>query len=321
MFKIKFLILALLFSSPALGQLARQIELTAHEDSSYYNVYRLSNGIIWMGGESGIIKQIINDRVEIIEIPNNGSNILKITQVGNLVFLAADHGTLYCYDLVTQTAKRKECKGFENLCFYDILIDKQGNLLLCGGSSGIGKGKIRIPRGFIASIDQEFSKEPKILWSNKFQYVWSLAEVEDGEIAAAIYNGINTNIFTINTDGAAIHYKAKVKGLVHSLNFIQDKLMYCGSPSFRYKRNGTWGIVGDSRSHHIIKNSGFISGLVAYKNLVIGYSQQGQVFHLQPDSYSIILETNSGAVYEAVADEDGIVFVGHAKSCFKVKLE
>jgi hypothetical protein len=317
---IKVIIPSLLLSLSSQGQLAYQIERAAHEDSSYYDVFRLSNGRIWMGGEFGILKQFTDNRVEKIDIPNNGSNILKITQVGNLVFIAADHGTLYRYDLITKTATRKECKGFENLCFYDILPDNQGNLLLCGGSSGIGKGKVRIPRGFIAKIDQGFSTEPEVLWSNKFQFVWSLARDEKGEIATAVYNGVNTNIFTIDAAGT-LHHETKVKGLVHSLNLVHGKLMYCGTSSFRYKRNGTWGIVGDSKSHQVIKKAGFISGLVAYNHQVVGYSQQGQVFDLQPDSSSIILETASGAVYEAVADADGIVFVGHGKSCFKLQLK
>lgn len=317
---IKVIIPSLLLSCSAQGQLAYQIERAAHEDSSYYDVFKLSNGKIWMGGEFGILKQFTDNQVEKIDIPNNGSNILKITQVGNLVFIAADHGTLYRYDLTTKTASRKECKGFENLCFYDILPDNQGNLLLCGGSSGIGKGKVRIPRGFIAKIDQDFSAEPKVLWSNKFQFVWSLARDQNGEIATAVYNGVNTNIFTIDAAGA-LHQETKVKGLVHSLNLVQGKLMYCGTSSFRYKRNGTWGIVGDSQSHQVIKKAGFISGIVAFNSRVVGYSQQGQVFDLQPDSSLMILETSSGAVYEAVADADGIVFVGHGKSCFKLHLK
>ena len=317
---IKVILPALLLSCSAQGQLAHQIERAAHEDSSYYDVFRLSNGKIWMGGEYGILKQLSDNQVQKIEIPNNGSNILKITQVGNIVFIAADHGTLYRYDLLTKTAIRKECKGFENLCFYDIMPDNQGNLLLCGGSSGIGKGKVRIPRGFIAKIDESFSSEPKLIWSNKFQFVWSLSRDEKGEIATAIYNGINTNIFSIANEGS-LHHKAKVKGLVHSLNLVENQLMYCGTSSFRYKRNGTWGVVGKASSHQVIKNAGFMAGIVAFNNQIVGYSQQGQVYNLRADEPSIILETLSGAVYEAVAEDDGIVFLGHGKSCFKVQLK
>lgn len=317
---LKVVIPALLLSCSAQAQLAYQLERAAHEDSSYYDVFRLSNGKIWMGGEYGILKQLSENQVEKIEFPNNGSNILKITQVGDIVFIAADHGTLYRYDLLTKTAVKKECKGFENLCFYDILPDADGNLLLCGGSSGIGKGKVRIPRGFIAKINQDFSSEPQVLWSNKFQFVWSLVQDQQGQIATAIYNGVNTNICTIQPSGELVQ-KAKVKGLVHSLNLVQNQLMYCGTSSFRYKRNGTWGIVGDANSHQVIKNAGFISGLVAYNNQIVGYSQQGQVYDLRPNAPSILLETPSGAVYEAVADNDGIIFVGHGKSCFKLQLK
>jgi hypothetical protein len=97
--------------------------------------------------------------------------------------------------------------------------------------------------------------------------------------------------------------------------------MYAGTQSFRYKQNGTWGIVGDPASHRVIENSGFISGLVAYNGMVIGYSQQGRVFNLNSNDQAVLLETPSGAVYEAVADTEGILFVGHGKSCFRLNLQ
>jgi hypothetical protein len=316
----KALVPAILLSCSLQGQLAIQLEKAAHQDSSYYDVFRLKNGSIWLGGEFGIIKQLNGNKLEKIEIPNNGSNILKIAQVNNQVFIAADQGTLYRYDLNTKTAVRKVFRGFENLCFYDILPDADGKLLVCGGSSGIGKGKIRIPRGFIARIDSNLTEEPEILWESKFHFVWSLCRDEAGEIAAAIYNGRNTKVSILDNQGI-LHPKFNVKGLVHSLNFVQNKLMYCGTPSFRYKNDGTYGVVGDLKSHTVIKNSGFLSGLVAYNELLVGYSQQGKVYNLITEKPEILLETNSGAVYEAVADQDGILFVGHGKSCFRMVLK
>jgi hypothetical protein len=45
------------------------------------------------------------------------------------------------------------------------------------------------------------------------------------------------------------------------------------------------------------------------------------VYNLITEKPEILLETNSGAVYEAVADQDGILFVGHGKSCFRMVLK
>ena len=302
------------------AQVAVQLERAAHEDSSYYDVFKLSNGKIWMGGEFGILKQLSGNTLEKIHIPNNGSNILKITQVGDEVYIAADHGTIYRYNLNTKQSVRKVFPGFENLCFYDILPEKDGKLIVCGGNSGIGKGNVRIPKGFIARIDAQLNEAPEIIWSNKFQFAWSLCRDEKGNIATAIFNGRNTRIVEISEQGK-FETKATVKGLVHSLNLLQNKLMYAGTQSFRYKQNGTWGIVGDPASHRVIKNSGFISGLVGYNEMVIGYSQQGRVFNLQSNDQAVLLETPSGAVYEAVADAEGILFVGHGKSCFRLNLQ
>ncbi|MCB0819316.1 MAG: hypothetical protein KDC13_01740 [Bacteroidetes bacterium] len=325
---IKFICILFLLAgaghSPA--QVLEQVYPGLDDDSSYYDIYRLSADDIWIGGEFGVLKRLRADgSLENIVIPNDGSNILKFLPLGDFMYISADHGNIYKYNLKTGSCTRTSFKGFGHRCFYDLAYDNQGHLIVCGGSSGIGRGKKRIPNGFIARIDTSLSQEPEILWSNTGKFVWALSPNPEGGLSAAVFNGFSSQIYHWDLKaGSEWQAGSKVKGLVHALQLIDGKLAYSGCRSIRYHRTGIWGYDGEQASYRQIKGAGIICNLLKINGELYGFSSQGYVYRLpaeKPEQH--LFSTHDGfALYEALPDgKDGILLVGHGKSAFLLRLE
>ena len=110
-------------------------------DSSFYHVERINDNEYWVCGEFGILKKLDTlGHIQNIEAPAEGMHLFKILRWNNYVFLAADHGKLIRYNLLTSEWKIKSFKGFKQRCFYDFTINDQGTIVLCGGHSKIAKG-------------------------------------------------------------------------------------------------------------------------------------------------------------------------------------
>lgn len=319
MLRILLIQLFIFLSCTAKAQLAVPMERASDNDSSYYDIYRLSNGDIWMAGEFGILKRIRNGEISTLKYPATGHNLLKIVQVDDMVYISADKGTIFTYNLQTETFARHQFKAFKHQCFYDIIPDGKGSLIVCGGSSGIGKGKVRIPRGFIAKVPVSLNEEPQVLWKNTFEFVWALCRDTDGRIAAAVFNGVNTHIRYQNND-ERWREEVKIPGLVHGLQIVDNQLSYSGTASIRYQKTGTWGFVHDPESHREIKKVGLICGLVKNGDALIAYSQAGQILQLNSHQSAVIMQCESGAVYEALSDAGSVILVGHGKSCIRLNL-
>ena len=102
------------------------LEPASSHDSSYYDIRKMNDGSIWLGGEYGILKKINKGNVSSIPYPNNGSHILKIIENENVIYMACDKGTIYRLNKETGDAKVKVYKRFRKKCFYDMAIDKIG---------------------------------------------------------------------------------------------------------------------------------------------------------------------------------------------------
>jgi WD40 repeat protein len=315
----------LLLVAPLLS-VAQQIESIyagLDTDSSYYDIYQVAENDVWIGGEYGVIKRLRSDgTLEAIDIPNNGANILKFLQLGNYIYISADRGTIYKYNLKTSTCTRTEFKGFERRCFYDLAYDNNGNLVVCGGSSGIGKGKKRIPNGFIATIDTSLTEEPVIVWKNALKFVWSLAAHPDGGMAAAVFNGYRSQIYHADLEQLEWNARTKVRGLIHALQVIDGKLAYSGCRSIQYHKTGIWGFEQDAASYTQIKGAGIICNLLQMSNGIYGFSSQGLVYQLDSNESCPVYQTGDGfALYEALPQSDDcILLVGHGKSALKLQL-
>jgi hypothetical protein len=315
----------LLIASPLVvsAQHAELLNAGIDTDSSYYDIYKVADNDIWIGGEYGVLKRLRADgTIENIDIPNNGANILKFLQLGNYMYISADRGTIYKYNLSDKTCTKTEFKDYERRCFYDLAYDNNGNLIVCGGSSGIGRGKKRVPNGFIAKIDTSLTQAPVIVWKNALKFVWSLAAHPDGGVSAAVFNGFRSQIYHADLAQLEWNARAKVKGLIHALQVIDGKMAYSGCRSIQYHKTGIWGFENDQASYRQIKGAGIICNLLEVNNTVYGFSSQGLVYQLNPDEYCTMYQTNQGfALYEAICQEnDQILLVGHGKCALKLQL-
>ncbi len=318
-----FLLLSI-SATDARAQRVEEIYTGSETDSSYYDIYQVSANDIWIGGEYGVMKRIGADgKLSNIAIPNNGSNILKFLRLGDFVYISADHGTIYKYNLKTSTCSRTEFPAFRHRCFYDLSYDNKGNLIVCGGSSGIGRGKKRIPNGFIAKIDTSLSQQPQVLWKNTRKFVWALSQEGESGFAAAVFNGKSTTIYHhTNETSNAFTKGRKIDGLVHALRIIDGQLAYSGCRSIRYHRSGIWGFENNPQSHQIIEKAGIICNLVKMNGSIYGFTQQGILYALDGSApQQIIQAQNSSAFYEALPiDETTLLIAGHGKSLIRVSL-
>lgn len=306
------------------AQIIEEINVGNDLDSSYYDVYQLANGDIWLGGEFGVLKTMKADgTLKSISYPNNGSNILKFFRIGDFLYISADHGTLYKYNLLTSKCSKTEFPNFKNRCFYDLTYNNAGKLIVCGGSSGIGRGKKRIPMGFIASIDTSLKTEPEIIWKNTRKFVWALSQESTHGFAAAIFNGIHSSIYHYSEANPNMLSKGiKVKGLIHALTNIDGRLIYSGCKSIQYHKKGIWGFEDDPESYSIINNAGIICNVIKMNSKIYGFSQQGSLFELSKESNLKLYQSkNTTAFYEALAiNKHTLLLAGHGKSLIKIVL-
>ena len=319
--KISFTFLFTLFISTLLTAQVNILEQGADIDSSYYDIYKVAQNEIWLGGEYGILKRIVADnKIEVIKIPNNGANILKIIRDGKYVYIAADRGTIYKYNLENKQCIIKEFAGFERKCFYDIAINKAGNLLVCGGNSRIARGKKAIPQGFIAEINADLTEAPKIVWQNNRKFVWALVKDSSETFIASMFNGVNSAIYTLEKGNSYWNKTQNVKGLIHGLSEINGKIYYAGSASIKYHKTGIWGEINSVYEHHKIEDSGLICNVFSNKSILYGLSQQGKLIQL--DNNELICTSDfKYPFYEALlGSEDTVYLVGHGKLIYQVKL-
>ena len=313
-----------IFGGVLKGQEVQQLQQATDNDSSYYDIYRLSSGDVWVAGEDGVLKSI-NSTGEVSEInyPNNGSNLLKMLQLGDFVFIAADNGTIYRYHLPTKNWVVKEFSTFSRRCFYDICEGSPGTLVVCGGSSGVAVGKQLIPNGFIASVDTAFSSEPIIHWKNTRKFVWALLKQQDGKILASVFNGINTHLYEALDASFNFASAKKIPGLIHGLAELDGKVYYSGCSSATSQKNGIWGILENENVTYSIPNSGFIYNLVKQNNKLYGFSQKGCLFQLEPGNAVPLFSTDQGfAFYEAIPiDENALLLAGHGKSLIRLEFK
>lgn len=306
------------------AQIIEQINVGSDLDSSYYDVYQLAEGDIWLGGEFGVLKRMRTDgSIQSISYPNSGSNILKFFRIGDYLYIAADHGTLYKFNLITEHFSKMEFPNFKNRCFYDLTYNNAGKLIFCGGSSGIGRGKKRIPMGFVASIDTSLKQEPEVIWKNSRKFVWALSQEGDKGFAAAIFNGTRSSIYHFSdANTSSISKGLKVKGLIHALNNIDGRLVYSGCRSIQYHKKGIWGFEDDRSSYRTIEKAGIICNVIKLNSKLYGFTQQGSLLELSNDSNSIVYQTpNSTAFYEALAmNKHTLLLAGHGKSLIKIVL-
>ena len=292
-------------------------------DSSFYHVKKISNNEFWAGGEYGILKKIDSlGNVSSLNFPNDGIDILKIERIHNYVFIITANAVIYRYDIEKKAFLKKEFPMFKNKCFYDLIELKNGKLLVCGGASGIAKGKRKIPKGFIATIDQDL-KEINVVWKSNRKFVWSLSEFENQKILAATFNGLNTQI--IKSENLKYWQKdIKIKGLVHEIALFDNQIWYCGTKNIHFKKNGIIGKATKGQKQKILYKTGCLWSLDIMDGKIITVTQNCELLQMNKKSNEIeqIKIPKISTLYDIEKiSESKILVVGHGKTAYIINFK
>jgi hypothetical protein len=314
------LIILLFFYSNIFGQKIHVISQGAESDSSFYHIEKINENEFWAAGEYGILKKIDSlGNVSSISFPNEGQNILKIIKKENFVFIITDNAIIYRYDILNKIFIKKTFPDFKNKCFYDIIALQNGKLIVCGGTSAISKGEKKIPKGFIAILDQDL-KEINIVWRNYRKFVWSLLELENGEVLASTYNGVNSKIIKTK-DFKCWKKVTKIKGLVHEIAHLDNHIWYSGAKSFHFKNDGVFGMVDQTQLQS--NNTGCLWSMDMINGKIISVTANGKllVFDKNKSEIEQIKNLSPYAFYDIEKiSESKIMIVGHGKSIFIIDL-
>jgi hypothetical protein len=325
MLLVRLSVILLFFHAACLHSQVKQVINALETDSSYYDIYKLSETETWLCGEHGVLKRMEQSgNVTTVDFPNTGAHLLKILRIANYVFIAADKGTLYRYDLTDGSWKVRQFLEFKNRCFYDICEGVNGSIVVCGGASKIARGKKNIPHGFIASLDIGLTAVPEIRWSSIRKFPWALLKKSNGSVLASVFNGISTQIYTAKTSTDYFDWQPTdhIPGLVHSLNQFNGTVYYSGCKTIRYTKQGTWGSIGNQPAHNTVSESGLICNLVMVENRIYGFTQKGLLLQLLPEHTIPIFNTPKGiAFYEGlIYSPNKLVLVGRAEEIRVINL-
>jgi hypothetical protein len=306
----------LIFYSNIFSQQIKVISSGIETDSSFYHVTKISDNEFWAGGEYGIIKKIDSlGNVSGIDFKIGKEAVLKIERTKNYVFIMTDNAIIYRYDLENKILLKKEFSNFKNKCFYDFIVLKNEKILVCGGTSGISKGEKKIPRGFIALLNQDLTEITKV-WKCYRKFAWSLLQIENGDILAATFNGINTKILKSEDCN---HWKKdkKIKGLVHEIAIIDSNVWYAGARSIKFNKNGIIGLENQNKIQ--INGTGCLWSMDTLFDKIVTVTANGKVLIIDKITLQSkqIETTTPYAIYDIVKISDTkLLFVGHAKSMF-----
>ena len=290
-------------------------------DSSFYHMAKINNNEFWVGGEYGILKKIDSSgNISEVNYPNEGLNILKIIDVEDYIYIVTANSVIYRYNTLDQTYFKKTFPNFKNKCFYDVITLQDGNLLVCGGTTGIQVESKTIPKGFIALLDKDLN-ELNTVWKCYRKFVWSLLELPNGDVLASTFNGNNSKIIrSVN------HTKWKkdviIKGLVHELALLDDDIYYSGAKSIRFKEDGIFGIKDQEQTQ--LDGTGCLWSMDLVNGNIISVTSNNKLvlFDKKTNEVRQMDIPISSAMYDIQKiSESKIVVVGHAQSMYIIDLE
>lgn len=316
-----FILFSAIFSISSICQEIKVISRGNNADSSYYDILKINDNEFWIAGEYGILKKIDTlGNISPIVFHNEGLTILKLLKVGEFVFIATAEGVIYKYDIVKKEFQKKAFATYKTKCFYDIIALKNGKLLVCGGNTAISKDHKRIPLGFIAVLDQNL-EEIDMVWNSYRKFVWSLLQVENENVLAVSFDGLNT--FIIKSDNLKNWRKEfNIKGLIHKIAMFDYQIWYCGAKNIRYVKNGIVGKVAQSNERKQYHETGCLWNMNMFGEKIISVTQDGSVIKMDKNIEKIqqIKIPNAYTLYdfEQISDTK-IITVGHGKGAYIVQ--
>lgn len=319
--KVKLYLILLFSTSIVSAQSITTLLKGNNADSSFYDIIKVDDNEYWAAGEYGILKKIdtLGNISAIPQFANTGKSILKLVKTSNYIFIATAEGLIYRYDLSTKTFIQKEFPNYKNRCFYNIIVLKNGKLLVCGGNSAIAKDQKRIPYGFIALVDQDLT-HIDLVWKCYRKFVWSIVEQINGNVLAVAFDALNTQIIE-SKDYRYWKTVHKIRGMVYNISIFDNQLWYIGAKSILYKKNGMIGVKFNKEKRTLDYNAGCIWAIGEFGKEKMAVSNSGQI--LTVDNTCTV--TNKIQIpeaftlydYEKISDTK-IITVGHGRSAYLV---
>lgn len=289
-------------------------------DSSFYHLEKINTNEFWAGGEYGILKKIDSlGNMSSLDFPNEGLDILKIKKIQNNIFILTSNAVIYKYNIENNTFYKKEFQTFKNKCFYDLLVLNNGKLLVCGGTTGIAKAEKKIPNGFIATVDEDLN-EINVVWKSKRKFVWSLVALENQNILASTFNGLNTQI--IKSENLKSWKKEiNIKGLVHEIALFNNQIWYCGAKNIHFTGDGIIGQASKSQKQKLLLKTGCLWSLDTLDGKIIAVTQSGELLKIDKtnNESETIKIPKTFAVYDIEKiSESKLLVIGHGKTAYIV---
>jgi len=314
-----FLFIPIFFSE---AQKIEVISSSISSDSSFYDICKIADNEFWIAGEHGILKSIDSTaNVKSIQYVNQGKSIYKMLRLGNYVYLAADNGTIYKFNATNhQLEKAFTSNKYKNHCFYDLILSENGKLIACGGKSKIIKSKLTLPSGFIIEIDTSLSIKTKVLWKNKFNFVWSLAQ-NDTHIYASAFNGRCSKILIGNKNKFRMKKKYKFKALIPKIYLQGDTLWICGSNDMNICRNGFIGnIFNDTSSIKTIFDVGCVWNMFFSNQSIVAFTNNGNILSFNYNDWVPYDANLHRPIYATKQlNSNSILMVGNGKTVVLLK--
>jgi hypothetical protein len=315
-----FLLLLSVFSSNA-----QKIEILSSSnfaDSSFYDICKLNVNEFWIGGEHGILKSIDSSAIiHSVIYKNEGNSIYKMVKSGKYLYVAADNGTIYKFNITNHQLENVfTSKKYRNYCFYDLIILENGNLIVCGGKSKIVKTKHTLPFGFILEVDTSFLGKTDLLWKSKLNFLWSLTQ-DNKKIYASAYNGRCSKILVADKNKGKFKKKYKIKALVHKLIMQQDTLWITGSRNIHFFKDGIIGkIKNDSVYINTIYGKGCIWNMLFTKDSILVNANDGTILYNKSDNWIPMKVNPHRTIYASIQlNNKSILMVGNGKTIVLLK--
>ncbi len=289
-------------------------------DSSFYDICKVSNNEFWLAGEHGVLK-IIDSSLNIKSIfyCGQGKSIYKILRAGNYIYMAADNGTILKFDVINKKlVKTFIYKNYKNHCFYDIMMLKNGKLIVCGGKNKIVKTKLILPSGFIMEVDTSFAGEVKTLWKSRFNFVWSMAQ-KDSQIFASTFNGRVSKI--LMSENGKFKKRYKIIGLAHKIEFQFDTLWLYGAGNIHFKEDGLIGKIFNNKiAINVLSGKGCVWSMYFGTKSNLAFTNNGSILKNKSSEWVLNDLNLKRRIYDTEQfNKNCILMVGNGKTIALLK--